>query len=42
MALKERVGNNVDVDWSIFSGILEVKRKRNQVYNNYFVLNFVG
>jgi len=36
MELKERVENSVDVDWRIplFRGYLEVKRKRNRVYNN--------
>jgi len=35
MKLKERVENNVDVDWRIHlvRGYLEVKRKRNRVYN---------
>jgi len=37
MKLKERVENNVDVDWrnsSFLGDIWEIKRKRNQVYNN--------
>jgi len=27
MELKEKVGNNVDVDWRIFSGNLEMRKE---------------
>jgi len=32
MKLKERVGNNVDVDWRIFPGIWKLGKER--VYNS--------
>jgi len=34
MELKERVGNNVDWRIHLFRGYLEIKRKRNRVYNS--------